>query len=1387
MFPTSPPKSRNIAQEEEDESINDSEPTEVPPIITILHEFHVKKKGTLRRLTIESHKYINENEIENEKESTGDAQEQGQSQEQGQGQGQQSAGEDDKQQPLFPNEQQTAPPSTSTTSERYYLRICKRLFFGNIRKPRQPRKDRHLHTSHSMYSRCSVSDDLSVAGSMASSASASSSIVDTLNPFHHHGSIREQSRTPRYLSAIAESPDSFLVSGEGNVLSPGKGKWTTRSLLLLKDVGLVRVVGKQITLHLRGDDDDGDGSVTSASQQVLDAPTAPEARHFLFRSVEEANEFETQLLQFQKLDDDMMKMKLQKILLHLGGESEANSGVEDGTMRESSNRINADSVYARMSVNGAVSPTSQLALATTGVKSENGLETKTISTISIGGKIMDIEKLSQEQITFLIEIVGCEDLIDSDVGGLSDPYVVAKTVGKMGKILHTTRHIDNSLNPVFTLRKKSFFLWKTSAKQLFLSCDDGKPLQFVIYDYDAVGGHDPLGEVSIPAKDLYAANEERMEYVLNPVLKKAKASKKGSNKTERFVGQTIQRTLDTAESTTKLTGGAVKKTSKIFNNAAKATVGTAGKLGSKITKNGADDDKIATSADRNVSDVTKIGKKLKKARDKSKHKEPLMAGTIAIRCRRATEYDIEFMSKFEEYTKKFGARGAGVLGKDKEDSLLKKFGRKKKRRGELGMGTIQSMLEQKERTTHDEDGEKIPEYKTLPFPDPNDKSGTEWMTAKQIEKAVLAPSRQYQYVGSGKVARIFLEVLACDNLPNMEAAHIFGNKTDAFVKIVYEDCICQTIIIDDKNSPRFLPWTKRAFVLHTNYPSSVINLGVFDYDPGLLNDHDYIGRAAVDVTNLRPGTEYMLNYSLFDTAMSNDRKHQGVIKIRIRVEIDDPRAYLLASLTMPPTIYVNSNTSKDFDCVHQACHGNYDLRKYSLGTIMMLLSELAELGRVTYYVKDFVAGLFFWRSTSKFSIFGKKKISLPLNSICAFIMAIKLVEKPTLLPTFCFFSLGWLLTVAMRLRNAHPNPWRRSPTIRDLFLVLIFGKTRQLSSEKIEIGEGAEEAQRYSQEWADLITNAEKKAAEQAAEIAKEQEELYRELEEGGGANTEIASSFNGPNLTPMAVAKKYLYPIQQTMIIVCEVVRFVRNIILWEEPIYSFWITMISFILSVLFYFVPWAFIVRWFSRLVAWALFGPWMKLLDTSGSPDSEELKEEAYRSTRRKAMQKTIAENRIKNELLIKLRDFKQYFFGKFLTKVPILKLDRYVDFPLPSSSAESIVKEDGATLAEAALAEADKEDHREAGQRLKGLMIPKVAEAEESSNTGNVVSRKSLLRTGDPDVDVAKQSDSYALAAMKIGSVLFFACVLTHFVVPLLVRGVHFLAYSFFSLFSAEEL
>ena len=157
-----------------------------------------------------------------------------------------------------------------------------------------------------------------------------------------------------------------------------------------------------------------------------------------------------------------------------------------------------------------------------------------------------------------------------------------------------------------------------------------------------------------------------------------------------------------------------------------------------------------------------------------------------------------------------------------------------------------------------------------------------WKTKDEIESETMKPSQTYQSIGSGKIARVFLEILACNDLPNKENVQAFGrNKTDAFVQVVYEDCICRTDVIDDKSNPRFMPWTKRAFVLHSRFPSSVINLGVFDYDAGdgLLHDHDFIGRASVDLSSLRPETEYILDYKLYDTALLETRKENGTIKV----------------------------------------------------------------------------------------------------------------------------------------------------------------------------------------------------------------------------------------------------------------------------------------------------------------------------------------------------------------------------------------------------------------------------------------------------------------------------------------------------------------------------
>lgn len=120
-----------------------------------------------------------------------------------------------------------------------------------------------------------------------------------------------------------------------------------------------------------------------------------------------------------------------------------------------------------------------------------------------------------------------------------------------------------------------------------------------------------------------------------------------------------------------------------------------------------------------------------------------------------------------------------------------------------------------------------------PHPDPSRPEATLWMTHDEIEGETLKESRNWVDAGSGAHGRIFVEILGCDKLPNMDVGGFAGNKTDAFVSLVFEDIYVRTDVIDDCLSPRWPPWSQRAFVFHILHSSSQLFLGVFDYDAGL--------------------------------------------------------------------------------------------------------------------------------------------------------------------------------------------------------------------------------------------------------------------------------------------------------------------------------------------------------------------------------------------------------------------------------------------------------------------------------------------------------------------------------------------------------------------------
>lgn len=153
------------------------------------------------------------------------------------------------------------------------------------------------------------------------------------------------------------------------------------------------------------------------------------------------------------------------------------------------------------------------------------------------------------------------------------------------------------------------------------------------------------------------------------------------------------------------------------------------------------------------------------------------------------------------------------------------------------------------------------QYLVRPGPDPKRKDDTVWLTKERIEEEAMLPSHEWLDIGSGRLGKLFVEIIGCNGIPNKDVGGVLGNKTDALVSLVYEDCFVVTDTIDDCLSPRWMPWSKRAFIFNMMHTSSQLFLGVFDNDT--YGGHDLVGRVSVDLSNFTPDSVYLLEYNLY--------------------------------------------------------------------------------------------------------------------------------------------------------------------------------------------------------------------------------------------------------------------------------------------------------------------------------------------------------------------------------------------------------------------------------------------------------------------------------------------------------------------------------------------
>jgi C2 domain len=648
------------------------------------------------------------------------------------------------------------------------------------------------------------------------------------------------------------------------------------------------------------------------------------------------------------------------------------------------------------------------------------------------------------------------------------------------------------------------------------------------------------------------------------------------------------------------------------------------------------------------------------------------------------------------------------------------------------------------------------------------------MTDEDIRKEVMKPSQHWLDIGQGELGRIHVEVLGCEGLPNMDAGGFMGNKTDTFISIVYEDAFARTDVIDDCLSPQFMPWTNRAFIFSMSHPSSVLNLAAFDFDGGLLDDHDLIGRVSVDISVLLPDTEYVLHYNLHPTNRVSNRPVNGQIKIRLRMEIFDERKLALVALQPPPPIYVNAKKRRDFRVIRETCLGNVDEERYSVSTLKSYVEELQELQYVLFYLEDAAMTLFLWRGHLDIPLFGRE-IKLPLHSLNAFILSTFLVEHPQLLPSFGFLSIAWIMIAIMGWRRHSENIWQHCYSYFEIMSMVLVGDSL-VPPAKIEPYQNFDEAKKEMESWVKRVEDAAAKAERAYAEAQKEEEERQEELEAIGETDIDLGTKTGGGGISidPVRAA---LYPIQLMLGVLCRVIRFVKNIFSWQEAFFSFWISTGCIMLSVACLFVPWFWIIQWTARFVVWTIFGPWMKLVDvfyvSRIKPETEEerkLREKAERLKRKLATTEAADRARQVRENATKMKVMKKYYFGKFSMQVPIVKQDRFIDVPLPESSAVPH-KEKQLTLAELAMEEAGYNRKRVPGQTLIGDMIPTIAqESFTHAPVGKATAHPERLAKNTPGAAARVGGDSTASAYVKIAGVVLVAILVSYFATPFIVSG-----------------
>mmetsp|Transcript_435 Transcript_435/g.674 ORF Transcript_435/g.674 Transcript_435/m.674 type:complete len:828 (-) Transcript_435:139-2622(-) len=642
--------------------------------------------------------------------------------------------------------------------------------------------------------------------------------------------------------------------------------------------------------------------------------------------------------------------------------------------------------------------------------------------------------------------------------------------------------------------------------------------------------------------------------------------------------------------------------------------------------------------------------RFKPGRKKKKDEEEKDLGTLALRFRKPVSDDYQFFQHDhkhgEPHQSKKKAGAADIDFKRVRGPSASLFTSKRGKDGKL-------------------------QYKTQPEADPRRVEETTWLTEDQLKEEALKPSTKWTEAGYGEMGIVYVEIIGCDNLVNMDVG--LNNFTDSFAAIICEDNMVRTTVNYDCLNPRWMPWSDRAFSFKIGHPSSLIFLGVFDYDA--LGNHDPIGRVVINTSNFQSNTSYLLQYRLHNDIYNADDR--GTIAVRLRVEWKSESDAVNKTLTLPPRYLINVETEKTLDVIRYLCRGPVNVSVASLDSVKLYAKELMEYGSVICYVIDVMIGVWLWRGRTNVPILGN--IWCPMHSVFVFTAAVLAIEFPLMIPTIVFYSVAWILLAIGYNSSIHPDPWQRCKSVGELNMVRLTGRSIH-GPIHIEPNVGVEEA--VALKKLDKVKAARVKSF--LLDLMKVGLKVRKIYKKADVANIAITTEES----TSWSILGNSLYYVHLMLYSMVTILNTFRNFANWKG--YGAYSLSMQFVfMGTIFLVFPMQYVLLWTARVVVWVLLGPWMKVIDIMYIHPiyrtRDELKvDPEFHGTNLESIlasdsiQKMVRNDRLAGEDAIKLKDMREHQFGKLSFRVPAVDTQSKPNIPLPSSTAQPYLGTKGDT-------------------------------------------------------------------------------------------------------------